>query len=154
MTSGKITPDTITFERRLAAAPERVFRAWADRKERIQWDVPGDDWVIAEFSQGFKEDGVEHSRFGPRENPDAESYGRYLLIVPNRRIVSAGVMRSAKSGAASSTTMMTLEFEPDGAGTLLTLIDQSVFLGEGETAEMRGSGWSSILDKLERFLAA
>ena len=154
MTLGKITPDTITFERRLAAAPERVFRAWADKEERIRWDVPGDDWVIAEFSQDFKEDGVEHSRFGPKENPDAESFGRYLLIVPNRRIVSAGVMRSAKSGVALSTTMMTLEFEADGAGTLLTLIDQSVFLGEGETAEMRASGWGSILNKLERYLAA
>ena len=154
MTKGKIAPDTLTSERRLAAAPERVFRAWADRDERIQWDVPGNDWVIAEFRQDFREDGVEHSRFGPREDPIAESYGRYLLIVPNRRIVSAGVMRSAKSGVASSTTMMTLEFEPDGTGTLLTLIDQSVFLGEGETAEMRASGWGSILDKLERYMAA
>ena len=154
MNDGKITPDTITFERSLAAAPERVFRAWADREERIQWDVPGDDWVIAEFSQDFREDGVERSRFGPREDPDAESYGRYLLIVPNRRIVSAGVMRSAKNGVASSTTMMTLEFEPDGEGTLLTLIDQSVFLGTGETAEMRAGGWGSILNKLERYLAA
>ena len=110
--------------------------------------------MIAEFSQDFREDGVERSRFGPREDPDAESYGRYLLIVPNRRIVSAGVMRSAKNGVASSTTMMTLEFEPDGEGTLLTLIDQSVFLGEGETAEMRAGGWGSILNKLERYLAA
>ncbi len=153
MTNVKITPDTITFERKLAAAPERVFRAWADREERIQWDVPGEDWVIAEFSQDFKEDGVEQSRFGPREDPDAESYGRYLLIVPNRRIVSAGVMRSARSGVASSTTMMTLDFEPDDEGTILTLIDQSVFLGVGETAEMRASGWGSILAKLEDYLS-
>lgn len=154
MSEQQTSPDTITLTRRLAVSPERVFRAWADRDERVQWDVPGDDWVIAEFSQDFREDGVERSRFGPRDDAFAESYGRYLLIVPNRRIISAGVMRSAKSGITSSATLMTLNFQPDGDGTILTLIDQSVFLGEGETAEMREGGWVSILDKLERHLAA
>ena len=34
--SKQITPDTIKSERFLAAQPERVFRAWADREERLQ----------------------------------------------------------------------------------------------------------------------
>lgn len=154
MTDRRPIPDTMVFERRLAASPQRVFAAWAVRDQRVQWDVPGDDWVIEAFSQDFREDGVERSRFGPKDDPVADSYGRYLLIAPDSRIISAGVMRSAKSGVVSSATMMTLDFQPDGDGTLLTLVDQSVFLGEGETAEMRESGWASILDNLERYLAA
>ena len=150
--SVETTPDTIISKRRLEAPPDRVFRAWADEAERRQWDVPGDDWVIDSFSSDFREDGIETSRFGPVGDPVAESFGRYLLIEPSRRIVSAGVMRSAKTGEVSSATMMTLHFEPDGDGTHLTLIDQSVFLGRGETAEMREQGWGKILDKLSAYI--
>tara|TARA_R110002072_G_scaffold19100_30_gene71205 strand:+ start:5843 stop:6322 length:480 start_codon:yes stop_codon:yes gene_type:complete len=147
------TPDTIIAKRKLDAPPERVFHAWADEEERRQWDVPGDDWVIESYSSDFREDGIETSRFGPAGDPVAESFGRYLLIEPPRRIVNAGVMRSARTGEVSSATMMTLQFESDGDGTQLTLIDQSVYLGEGETAEMREQGWGKILDKLTAYIA-
>lgn len=152
MTPLQTKPDTIIAERRLDAPPDRVFRAWSDAEERRQWDVPGDQWVIESFSSDFKEDGIETSRFGPAGDPVAESFGRYLLIEPPRRIVSAGVMRSARTGEVSSATMMTLQFEPDGDGTQITLIDQSVYLGAGETAELREQGWTTILDKLAAHL--
>ena len=142
------TPDTIISKRRLDAPPDRVFRAWADEEDRRQWDVPGDGWVVASFSLDFREDGIETSRFGPEGDPVAENFGRYLLIQRPQRIVSAGVMRSARTGEVSSTTMLTLQLEADGDGTQLTLIDQSVYLGAGETVDMREQGWTTILDKL------
>lgn len=146
------TPDTIISKRRLEVPPDRVYRAWADEEERRQWDVPGDGWVIESFSSDFREDGIETSRFGPEGDPVAESFGRYLLIQPGQRIVSAGVMRSARTGEVSSATMLTLQFEADGDGTKLTLIDQSVYLGAGETVDMREEGWTTILDKLTAHL--
>jgi uncharacterized protein YndB with AHSA1/START domain len=147
-----ITPDTIKSERFLAVPPDRVFRAWSDRDERLQWDVPGNNWIIDDFQHEFREDGIETSRFGPKGEPTAETFGRYLIIEPPRRIVNAGVMRSVKTGEVSSATMMTLNLEPEGDGTRLTLIDQSVFLGRGETATMRRHGWDEILDKLSDYL--
>lgn len=149
----EITPDLIVVTRRLNAPPDRVFRAWSDERERRQWDVPGENWVIEEFSSDFREDGIEMSRFGPIGDPIAESFGRFLLIDPPRRIVSAGVMRSARTGEVSSATMMTLHLELDGDDTSLTLIDQSVYLGAGETADMRKEGWNTILDKLAGHVA-
>ena len=114
--------------------------------------MPGNDWVIAEFQQDFREDGIETSRFGPEGDPVAESFGRFLNIDPPHRIVSAGVMRSVRTGEVSSATMMTLHLKAEGDGTRLTLIDQSVFLGKGETADMRRHGWDEIFDKLERYV--
>ncbi len=127
----QITTNTIKSERFLAATLERVFQAWADREQRLEWDVPGNDWVIAEFQQDFREDGIETSRFGPQGDPVAESFGQFLNIDPPRRIVSAGVMRSARTGEVSSATMMTLHLEAERDGTRLSLIDQSVFSRKG-----------------------
>lgn len=153
MKDGLVTPDTITLQRTLPAPPARVFKAWSSSEERMKWDFPGEDWVIADVEQDFREDGIERSRFGPKDNPDIEAYGRYQIIEPNRRIVSAGTMRSLSEGESSSATLMTLDLVANGEGTLLTLIDQSVYLGRGETAEMRRSGWGTILDRLETHLA-
>lgn len=62
-------------------------------------------------------------------------------------------MSAAKAGGVSSNTMITLDFREDGDVTLLTLVGQSGYLGEGETADMRSGGWALVLDKLERLLA-
>ena len=140
-------PDTIEIERILKTTPDRAFRAWADVNERKLWDVPGDDWEIAEMEQDFREDGVERSVFGPKGQPIAESYGRFKLIEEERRIVSSGVMRALDVGRTSSVTMLTVDFTPVQGGTKLLLIDQSVYLGDGETAEMRRSGWETIVEK-------
>ena len=61
------------------------------------------------------------------------------------------MMRSARTGEVSSATLMTLHLEAKVEGTRLTPIDQSVFLGKGETADTRRHGWDQILDKLERY---
>ena len=142
---------TIVVERRLRTDPARVFGAWADPTQRVKWDVPGDDWIVAEFEQDFRVDGRETSRFGPPDGPKYRTAGRYLNIVPDQRIVLAGVMHDGD--VPTSCTMTTLLLRPDGAGTHLTLIDQSVYLGEGETSDLRRGGWAAILDKLEAWLA-
>ena len=97
------------------------------------------------------QDGIDTSCFGFDGDPVAESFGRFLNIDPPHWIVSAGVMRSARTGEVSSATLMTLHLEAKVEGTRLTPIDQSVFLGKGETADTRRHGWDQILDKLERY---
>jgi len=92
MTERCVQHSTIAVERRYNATPARVFTAWADPKERSQWDVPGDDWEIAECQQDFRVGGREASRFGPKGDVRYSSEGRYLDIVENARIISAGTM--------------------------------------------------------------
>jgi len=142
---------TIVIERRYDASPARVFAAWADPAERSQWDVPGEDWEIAEHEQDFRVGGREASRFGPKGDPIYSSKGWYLDIVPNARIVSAGTMHSGET--RSSTTLCTIELLEDGAGTRLILTDQSAFLDGRESPSDRESGWGAILGKLHTYLA-
>ncbi len=148
-----LTADTIILDRQIAAHPDRVFQAWADAEERVQWDVPGENWVLADFEHDFRPDGIERSQFGPAGNPVAESYGRYLVIEPGRCFVVAGVIKVVKSGAVRSALMMTIELTPEQGGTRLRLIDQSIFMGPAETAAMRRAGWTQVLDRLDAYLA-
>jgi uncharacterized protein YndB with AHSA1/START domain len=142
-----VTHATIVVERNFKASPARVFAAWADPNAHGQWNVPGDDWVIADYEHDFRVGGREKSRFGPKGDPKYFSEGHYLDIVPEVRIVSAGTMHFGK--VRSSATLCTVELLAEGSGTRLVLTDQSVFFEGLETPADRKSGWGQILDRLE-----
>ena len=93
MKAKSVVHDTVVVDRVYPASRERVFDAWADVEQRRRWHFPGDaEWVLLEMTQDFRVGGVERSRFGPRAAPNLMSEGRFLDIVTNERIVSAGTM--------------------------------------------------------------
>ena len=112
--------------------------------------MTGDDWVLVEHAQNFRVGGREKTRFGPKDDPRFWSAGEYLDIVPNARIVSAGVMHSGP--VRISATLCTVEFLREGDGTHLVLTDQSAFLDGAEAPAERRSGWGKILDRLALFV--
>lgn len=136
---------TIVLERRLKASPARVFKAWSDPYERRIWDVPDEGWSVTEHEQDVRIGGREHSRFGPDGDPNWMSDGRYLDIVPDRRLISAGIMHDGEERMTA--TMSTIEILPDGSGSHLILTDQSAFFGQEEEADRR-EGWAHCLDNL------
>lgn len=151
-TPRRVVHHTTVVERRFDAVPARVFAAWADAAERVKWDWPGEDWELAELKQTFRVGGRESARFGPKGHPDFWNDGRYLDIVANVRIVSAGTMHEGE--ARISATLCTIEFHADGAGTRLAVTDQSAFLDGRESPKERRSGWGTIFDRLEKYLAS
>lgn len=152
MNTPSVVHDTVAFERRFAAAPAHVFAAWADAEQRASWHFPGGgDWVLIEFGQDFTVGGRSHARFGPKASPNLREEGRFLDIVQDRRIVSAGTMHEDE--VRISSTLCTVELTPDGTGTRLKLTDQSAFLDGREAPPDRRSGWGQVLSRLERFLA-
>jgi uncharacterized protein YndB with AHSA1/START domain len=143
--------DTIVLDRLFDASPARVFAAWADPAGRARSYVPEDDWEMAEHEQDFRVGGREATRFGPKGDPLYSSEGRYLDIVPDARIISAGTMH--RGDTRISTTLCTIEVLAEGTGTRLILTDQSAFLDGGEKPSDREGGWGAILDKLDAHLA-
>lgn len=148
-TERSVKHDTIVLERTYNASPARVFAAWADPSARERWDVPGDGWELAEFESDFRVGGREFSRFGPKGDPRYWSEGRYLDIVQDRRIVSAGTMHNDQT--RTSITVATVELLPDGHGTRLILTDQSAFIG-GEDPAAREQGHGTVLANLTAYL--
>jgi uncharacterized protein YndB with AHSA1/START domain len=143
--------DTVVIERNFRASPVRVFAAWADPNAHGLWNVPGDDWGIADYENDFRVGGRERKRFGPKGDPTLSTDGCYLDIVPEARIVSAGTMQEGNTRI--SATLCTVELLPQGSGTRLILTDQSAFLDGRETPTARKSGWGEILNRLEAQLS-
>jgi uncharacterized protein YndB with AHSA1/START domain len=150
MTPHAVVHDTIVLERRFPVAPEKVYAAWSDAAQRARWHFPGDDWELGEFDQDFRVGGHERSRFGQKGAPHLRDEGRFLDIVPNERIVSAGTMHEDE--VRISITLCTVELAAHGDGTLLKLTDQSAFLDGRERPDERRSGWGKILERLAAFL--
>jgi uncharacterized protein YndB with AHSA1/START domain len=147
-----VVHDTIVVERRYPVPASVVFEAFADPEQRARWHFPGSEWELVEFEQDFRVGGHEHSVFGPKGAADLRDEGRFLDIVENRRIVSAGTMH--EGGTRISLTLCTVELEPDGDATRLRLTDQSAFLDGRERPDERRSGWAKVLDRLGAFLTS
>lgn len=150
MSERSVQHATIVLERRFRAAPARVFAAWADPAVRALWDVPGEGWEVSGLEQDFRVGGREASRFGPKGGAVYRSEGRFLDIVPGKRIVSAGSMHNGE--VTGSATLCTVELLPEGAGTRLILTDQSAFLDGNESPADRETGWGQILARLQAHL--
>lgn len=152
MTDRTVVHATIVLERQYAASPARVFAAWSNPEVRALWDIPVEGWEVGEFEQDFRPGGREFTTFGPAGDPQYRADGRYLDIVPNARVISAGTMWA--NGTPCSTSLFTLELMPKDGGTHLVLTDQSAYLDGLEIPSEREEGWSTILDNLGTYLAS
>lgn len=149
--SDRVRHATIVVERRYAAPPSRVFKAWADPVAYGGWNAPGEGWEVAEQAHEFRVGGRNSSLFGPKGQAIYRSEGRFEDIIADRRIVTAGTMHWGEQ--RTSTTLCTVELLPDGGGTRLILTDQTAFYAGSETAAQREGGWNALLDNLSRALS-
>ncbi|MDP3802667.1 SRPBCC domain-containing protein [Brevundimonas sp.] len=137
--------------RRYDARPERVFRAFADREIKQRW--LGCEEVSAPVIErlDFEVGGREISRGGGEDGAEHLFEGTYLDIVDGRRFVFAFVMHVG--GRKISASLGTVEFTPDGEGTVLTFNEQGVYFGEDGWAG-REEGTAAGLDQLGVWLAS
>lgn len=135
---------SLTLKRRFKAPPERVFAAWTQPDQISQWFGPaGVKVTSAEFD----------ARVGgtfriSATAPDGEKHqvgGVIREVVANRKLVYTWAWHTTPERES----LVTVEFKPDGEGTILTLTHEQFF---DETARDRHQfGWTGALDKLEAF---
>jgi len=150
MTDRTVRHATFVIERSYDAAPEQVFRAFADDAVRHRWFTTSNNWPIQEFRYDFRVGGQEHGRFSPDGTTIILNDTSYQDIVPNKRIVSAYTMTVA--GKRISASLATIEFHAEGRGTRMIYTEQGAYLDDLDQAAGREQGCAALFDSLGREL--
>jgi uncharacterized protein YndB with AHSA1/START domain len=141
---------TFTLQRRYKASPARVFAAWSSPEAKAQWFHGPEEFSREPLKLDFRVGGME-STSGVAKNGVRHTYDAlYTNIVPNERFVLTYWM--TLDGAPISTSLQTVEFAPDGGGTLLTFTEQDAFLDGFDGPATREEGTRELLDNLAKAL--
>jgi uncharacterized protein YndB with AHSA1/START domain len=148
--SEKLHHATINLERSYAATIESVFSEFADPVTRAKWSAPSNDALIYDEAN-FREGGRDVFRCGPPDDLRFRGETTYLVIVPNKCVVSTETVVSA--GKRLAVALNTLDFEETNKGTMLKVTVQMVsFVGPGMVEEYK-SGNQSALEGLSDHLS-
>jgi len=150
MTRRTITNDSFVMERRYAAAPSRVFHAFADRDTKAEWFGCEEGWEVTEYAMDFRVGGKEVWQLGPPGGTVHRNDTTYHEIVPNERLVWSYAMRL--DDRCISVSLASVELQPDGAGTLLTLTEHGMYLDGYDDGGDRERGTREGLAKLDAYL--
>ena len=150
MTERKTHHATFTIVKTLKAAPARVFKAFADPKEKAKWFGGPSEWEKDESTFDFREGGHETASGGPKGGQRHKFDCFYWEILPDQRIVFSYEMYLDTTRISVSLT--TVEMKPAGTGTKLIFTEQGVFLDGFDDAKGREEGTKWLLGKLESSL--
>jgi uncharacterized protein YndB with AHSA1/START domain len=142
---------TFVIERTYAAAPQRVFDAWADPAAKAQWFGPREQPKDA-HSMEFRVGGREHLTVQVPDGPTFHFDAVYQDIVQGQRIIYAYDMHNGDTRI--SVSLAVLELEAHGEGTRLTLTEHGVYLDGHDTAAQREDGTIGLMDALGEYVDA
>jgi uncharacterized protein YndB with AHSA1/START domain len=139
------TRPTIRVVKRFSAAPERVFDAWLDpeRAKKFLFATKTGKMVRAEIDA---RPGGSFVFVDRRDGQDVEHVGTYLEIERPRRLV----FDFAVPQFSAERTRVTVDIQPEGTGSVLTLTHEGVL---PDYEERTRHGWSVILDTLSSVIA-
>ncbi len=128
---------SVRLQRFLPASPERVYAAWLDPRSLARWLSPvGHAEAEVEPWVGGR---LRVTMIGP--DLRIEHTGEYRELVPGRRLVFT--WQSPYTGPESS--VVTVELEPAGEGTTLTLLHEQL---PADQVAPHAGGWAQILQRL------
>jgi uncharacterized protein YndB with AHSA1/START domain len=150
MTLSTVAHDTFVIERAYDIPVAQVFRAWSDPRLKARWFAGSADALGSGYELDFRVGGQELNRGGPAGGPVFTYVSEYRDIVPEQRIVYTYEMFADERRL--SVSVATIQFQAQGATTLLILTEQGVFLDGQDTSTQREEGTRGLLDSLARFL--
>ena len=140
MSAGPPSP-SLSIRRRINASAARVYAAWTQPAQLMQWMHPMDATCIhaeADVRVGGRFRIVMRA-------PDGEEHdvsGVYREVVENRKLVFTWAWRSTPQRES----LVTIVLRADGAATDLTLTHERFF--DEAARDAHKGGWSSALDHL------
>ncbi len=137
---------SLTLKRRLNAAPEKVYAAWAQPANLMRWFGP-DSGAVTRAELDLRVGGRYTIVFHTEDGEEHHVSGLYREVAPNEKLVFTWAWRSTPERES----LVTVQIRPDGDGTMLTLIHEQFF--DEPARDRHREGWSGALDKLERLFA-
>jgi uncharacterized protein YndB with AHSA1/START domain len=150
MTERTVTHATFAIERVYPASAARVFRAFADGKQKVHWFNGPEEWGPDKHEMDFRVGGRETSVGGPKDGPVHAFDAIYYDIIENERIVFSYDMHL--DDRRISVSLTTIELKPAGDGTRLIFTEQGAYLDGWDNPAERERGTGGLLDALGRYL--
>jgi len=142
-TADAVAKHTLRLERRFAAPPERVYRAFTEPEELRRWWGPT-GFTTPRIKLDVRPGGAYALTMKAPSGKLHHLAGVYKVVEPNRRLVYTWSWQ--EGGYAGIPTTVTLEFLPEGKGTRLRVTHEA--MTSAEMVDDHKGGWSSCLDRL------
>lgn len=143
----------VTITRILDATPGRVFKAWTDPKQVMQWWGPH-CFTVPLCEQDVRPGGAMLMHMQGPDGTIHKMTGEYQEVVePHKLVVISRVVDN--EGKPLFEILNTVTFEDFEGKTKLTLIARVLMAVPGTEPALDGmhEGWSQTLDRLGAFLA-
>ena len=148
MEQGKVTErPSLTLKRTYPVAPEKVWRAWTDPQALKKWFGPDPHEPVSVAEIDLRVGGRFRIVFGGPQGTEHECTGVYKEVAPNRRLVFTWTWPRTTPERES---VVTVTFKAGGGGTEIEFRHEQFF--DEKVRDDHKRGWSTTLDKLERFL--
>ena len=138
---------SLTLTRRLNARADKVYAAWTDPQNLIQWFMPASvvpGTVKAEID--LRVGGKYRISFKKNDGEYFEVAGVYREVVPNARLVFSWAWHSTPERES----VVSISIKPEGERTLLTL--HHAQFADQAACDAHERGWSGMLDNIETLL--
>lgn len=142
----------VITEAEFKASPARLFKAWTEPSEIRGWFGGGPNKVVNAVID-LRVGGAWRFVFNDTPGAINALYGKYVEIVPDRRLVFTWIHeRTTEDGAVVKTvpSQVTVELNPQGTGSRLTVRHEGIVLESGRLGV--GEGWSYGLSRLIEML--
>ena len=136
---------SFTLERTYDATPAQVFHALTDKAAKARWFSGGDGYEIVEREMDVRPGGRECVKGRWSSGVTTHFEAVYFDVIPNERLVYAYEMHYDERKL--SVSLATVELEPVGAGTRLSITEQGAYL-DGLDDGSRKRGTAFLLDRL------
>jgi uncharacterized protein YndB with AHSA1/START domain len=153
MTAAKATTVTdgrdLILTRIIHAPREKVFRAWTEPAQLIQWFTPP-PWTTSAAETDVRPGG---STLIVMRGPDGVEFpnrGVYLEVVENERLVFTDAYTKAWEPSDRPFMTVILTFEDQGGDTRYTALVRHWSIADREAHEKRGfhQGWATCAEQL------